>query len=176
MAAPPELQAFCDREYDRIVGSLALYCGDRDVAVELAQETLFRVSRDWHKVAGMQAPGAWAHRVAMNLANSHYRRRSAERRAVGRHRSRQTESVHRDADAADAVVVRRAVAALPRRQRSAVVLRYYLDYPLRDIAAALEISEGAVKSLLHRATTTLRAALGDDSDLPLGDEEASHVR
>ena len=80
-AAPAELIAFCEREYPRLVGSLGLYCGDRHVAEDIAHEALVRVARDWGRVRSMRSPQAWTHRVAINLANSHYRRRQAEPRA-----------------------------------------------------------------------------------------------
>ena len=75
------LRDFCTAEYPRLLGTLTLYCNDRGVAEELAQEALARACVSWPKVRGMDAPGAWIHRVAMNLANSHFRRRGAERRA-----------------------------------------------------------------------------------------------
>lgn len=164
MAAPPdELASFASRHHDRLVGTLWLYCGDRAVAEELAQEALTRVCRDWEKVRRMDAPGAWLHRVAINLANSHYRRRSAERRARARHDNRAVVDLTRvDPDAADAVAVREAVAGLPDRQRSVVVLRYFADLTVEQTAEALGISESAVKSLMHRASKQLREALGDN--------------
>lgn len=160
---PPELEEFSARYHGRLVGALWLYCGDRDVAEELAQETLVRVCRDWEQVAQMAAPGAWAHRVAINLANSHYRRRGAARRATTKIQS-DALGHHTDPDGADQVAVRRAVATLNRKQRSVVVLRYYADLSLQEIADSLGLSLSAVKSLHHRATKALQSALGDDAD------------
>lgn len=158
MAAEDEdaLDAFCRREHPRLVGALSLYCGDAAVAEEIAQEALVRVCRRWPEVAQMTAPGAWAHRVAINLANSAYRRRRAEREAQ---RRRAVAASALDPDHATAVAVRQAVALLPRRQRAALVLRHYGGYPVREVAELLGVSEGAVKQLTHRALTTLRAAL-----------------
>ncbi len=99
-----ELTVFCGIEYRRLVGMLSLYCGDRHVAEELAQETLVRVVRDWAKVRRLHAPTAWAHRAAINLANSHLRRRLAERRASQRLLLRTTQ-IHHDPDIPTAVGV-----------------------------------------------------------------------
>jgi RNA polymerase sigma factor (sigma-70 family) len=155
------LDAFCRREHPRLVGTLSLYCGDRAVAEELAQEALERAIRRWAEVERMDAPGAWVHRVAINLANSAYRRRRAERRARQRHGP-----AHHavDVDTAAALAVRECVAALPRRQRAALVLRHYGGCSIAETAALLDVSEGAVKQLTHRALTALRAALPDDDD------------
>lgn len=55
----------------------------------------------------------------------------------------------------------RAVAALPARQRAAVVLHYFVDLPVADIAVVLGCAPGTVKSQLHDARATLEHALGD---------------
>lgn len=147
------LVEFCRAEYPRLVGLLGLYCGDRAVAEELAQETLARAWRRWPKVRRLDRPDSWAQRVAINLANSHLRRIVAERKA----RARIGPASEQAAPAVeDVVAVRRAVAALPRRQRAAVVFHYYLDLPLSDVAERMDTSVPGVKSLLHRAVGRLR--------------------
>jgi RNA polymerase sigma factor (sigma-70 family) len=55
----------------------------------------------------------------------------------------------------------RAVAALPARQRAAVVLHYFVDLPIADVAELLGCAPGTVKSQLHDARGALEAALGD---------------
>ncbi|MGH2774808.1 MAG: RNA polymerase sigma factor [Actinomycetota bacterium] len=155
MEGSAELASFCRREYPRLVGALSLYCGDRHVAEELAQEAIARVCRDWHRVKGMDAPGAWTHRVAINLANSHLRRRAAERNARQRLAARGTE-VFDEPDTASAVALRQAVAKLPRRQRIALVYRYYLDLSVREAAELMECPDGTVKTLTARAISNLR--------------------
>jgi DNA-directed RNA polymerase specialized sigma24 family protein len=79
-----EFAAFCVEEHPRLVGALSLYCGDRAVAEELAQDALSRACRDWNKIRHLGSPGAWTHRVAINLANSYFRRAAAETRAKRR--------------------------------------------------------------------------------------------
>lgn len=148
------LAAFCAREHRRLVGSLTLHCGDPHVAAELAQEALARVCSDWRRVGQMPAPGAWLHRVAVNLASSHYRRRQAERRAVLRFGGRQVED--HGSDPAGALAVRRAVGALPLRQRTALVLRYYSDLSVEQTAEAMGCAPGTVKSLTSQALAALR--------------------
>ena len=149
-----ELAAFCRALYPRLVGLLGLYCGDRSVAEELAQETLARVWRKWPRVHHLDNPEAWAQRVAINLANSHFRRVLAERRA--RRRMPPTQRAA-EVTSDDALVLRRQVADLPRRQREAVVLHYFLDLELNEVAHRMGTSVPGVKSLLHRAFKRLRA-------------------
>src|SRR5690606_41751139 len=54
-----------------------------------------------------------------------------------------------------------AVRRLPQRQREAVVLRFYMDLPLREIAEGMGVSEGAVKTHLHRGLAALARHLGE---------------
>lgn len=120
MVDESDFDAFCAREADRLVGALSVYTGDRFLAHELAQEALVRVLERWEQVSSMQAPGAWAHRVAMNLANSFFRRRRIERRALKRKDQQEQAGAGiggGQGEVADAMVVRQAVSELPRRQR-----------------------------------------------------------
>jgi RNA polymerase sigma-70 factor (sigma-E family) len=154
-----EMAAFCRREHPRLVGALTLQTGDRAVAEELAQETLIRACQHWRKVTEMAAPRAWLHTVALNQARSWGRRRSAERRARARHDARPVE-VRDTTDTSDRLAVRAAVTALPARQRTALVLRYYADLPAAEVAAVMGCAEGTVRALTHQAITALRRCGG----------------
>lgn len=147
---------FCRRQHPLLVGALGLYVGDRHAAEDLAQETLLRACRDWATVRRCASPEAWTMRVAFNLARSRFRRAAVARRAMGRLRS--GGATDDDADPADAVAVRRAVLHLPDRQRQALVLRYYADLPVREVAALLGCPEGTVKTLTFQAIAGLRRA------------------
>ena len=163
------LVSFCQREHPRLVGALSLYVGDAAVAEELAQEALVRAMDAWPRLREMAAPGAWVHRVSMNLAKSWFRRAAAERRALRRF-PRADEKA--DPDVAAVVTVRAAVARLPDRQRRCVVMRHYLGYPLDITAATLGISEQAAASLTYRALQSLRHQMEDHPIL----EETPHAR
>jgi RNA polymerase sigma-70 factor (ECF subfamily) len=143
---------FCRELHPRLVGALALHCGDRDVAQELAQETFARVWERWSSVRTMDSPEAWAFRVGFNLAASRFRRAAAERRA----RARFGPPAEHVPDTADALAVRAAVGALPPRQRAAIVLRYFADLPVAQAAEVLGCAPGTVKSLTSQAIATLR--------------------
>lgn len=156
-----ECAEFCEREYPRLVGALRLFTGDAELARDIAQESLARACARWSQVARMEAPGAWVHRVAVNIARSGFRRRAVERRA-----QRRQESVRPDPqlDPADALAVREAVLRLPERQRLAVVLRYYAGLPVEQAAEAMRCRPGTVKALTHQGLAGLRAALADDEE------------
>ena len=61
-----------------------------------------------------------------------------------------------------ALDVHRALATLPERQREVTVLFYFLDLPVGEIARELEVTEGTVKTSLHRARVSLAAVLGEE--------------
>ena len=103
-----------------------------------------RAYERWRRVRVMERPQAWVFRVAFN-------HRKPDRRAVNA-RPVPTALVAAGGtvvDEADRLDVRDALARLPERQRTAVVLRYYADLPLADIAEVMGVATGTVKSTLH---------------------------
>jgi RNA polymerase sigma factor (sigma-70 family) len=164
-----ELAEFCHAEHRRLVGALSLYCRDRHVAEELAQDAIIRVIANWRRVRGLDSPSAWAHRVAINLANSYMRRRLAEGRATRLLYLRQALSQH-DPDTPTAIAVRAAVASLPKRERAVVVLRFFADFSVREVSQLLGYPEGTVKTLTAKALTSLRTTdlmqLHEVTDVP----------
>lgn len=157
---------FCERIRDRLVGSLTLYCGDRAVAEELAQEALARAWEQWSKVSQMASPEAWTFRTGTNLATSWFRRRAAEARANRRHAAGHadggamvdTHSADPPGAAAAAHAIRTEVSRLPPRQRAAIVARYYLGLDVAATADALGCTEGTVKAATHAAIAKLRGS------------------
>lgn len=155
--ASVELSAFCRSEYPKLASMLALYCGDRELAQDLAQETIVRVIQNWKKVSRLPAPSAWCRKVAINTANSWFRRVAANRRATRRLEGRVGRS-HDHPDSANAVAVRAAVANLPARQKAVIVLRFYADLPVEEVAQEMRCEQGTVWALTNQAIASLRKA------------------
>lgn len=164
MTGPRDAATFCDEIRGRLVQALTLYCGSRQVGEELAQEALVRAWERWPEVGAMEAPEAWTFRVGMNLANSAFRRRLAERRALAR--TGGPVAASSDPDVAGATAVREAVAALPPRQRAVIIARYFLDQSVDDTAALLGCAAGTVKATTSQALAALRTRGLIDDVLP----------
>lgn len=141
---------FFRRELRPLV-ALATAIAGADRAEEIAQEALLRAHREWDRIARYDRPGAWVRRVAINLATSSRRRRSAERRALERVATRrQLDAPPPDVDDFWALVRR-----LPDRQAAAVALHYVSDLSVIEIAGILGCAEGTAKAHLHKARRTL---------------------
>jgi RNA polymerase sigma-70 factor (ECF subfamily) len=144
------------------VGAVALVAGSRAVAEDAVQEALARAWERTERGEDIDSLPAWVTRTAMNLSRSAFRRLRAELRA----RERPAASAP-TAEAAGAEVradLARALAALPRRQREVVGLHYHLGLPVGEVAGTLGVSEGTVKTSLHRARRALARALRPDED------------
>ena len=161
-----ELEAFCHAEHPRLVRLLSLHCGDVETARDLAQETLVKVCLHWRKVRTMDSPHAWVTRVALNLATTHHRRTAVRRRRAADVESDADLGRATSAAEADGWIVRAAVASLPERQRTAVILRYFLDLTVEQSADVMEVSPSAVKKLTARGVDRLRVLLAIDLEVP----------
>ena len=162
--------AFCRAAHPRVVGALSHLCGDAAVAEELAQEALIRAHQRWSRVRRLASPEGWTVHVGANLARSHLRRRAVARRLRPGQLDPQL-GAHHDPDGAEAVAVRRAVAALPHVQREAVVLRHVLGLTPAETAEVVGASAATVRKRCERGLTSLRVALdGDPASSPTDQE------
>ncbi len=144
---------------------------DEQAAYDLAQETFLRAWRRFDQIRAYERPGGWLFRVATHLALNHLRSRatslgaaiSLDSAGVGNHALTSSDAnVDPGAHVADLDTVRRALMALPSRQRAALVMREIYGLSCSQIAAALGVSNGAAKTLLWRARDELRARYAEE--------------
>jgi RNA polymerase sigma factor (sigma-70 family) len=152
------IRSFVSSEYPRVVAVVGHATGDPNAAEDAVQDALLKVLADGHRPDRL---GAWVTVVAMNGVRGSQRRSKAERRATDRMGT--PAPADPASRTADRVSVLAAVDALPEGQRTAVLLHYYLDSSVVDIAAAMGVSEGTVKTHLHRGRAALAEALGESS-------------
>jgi RNA polymerase sigma-70 factor (ECF subfamily) len=160
MSANTGFEEIFRREYPRVLRTVALIVLDAEVAAEVTQEAFVQLHLKWPRVAEYERPGAWVRRVAIRKA-VRGRRRSVD--------GAKLEDLARRADHAEDteldIDVVRAVASLPPQQRAAVVLRYYGDLPIADVAAALGCAEPTARVHLHRARARLAELLRIDEEV-----------
>jgi RNA polymerase sigma-70 factor (ECF subfamily) len=152
----PGFDAFYRDERARLFRALALTLGNSDLAAEAVDEAMVRAYQRWNRVSSYDNPSGWVYRVGLNWGISRARR--AVRRPL-----LHTSLVTAGPDVPDTELAA-AVAALPPRHRAVVVLRFDLDWSLEQIATALNVPTGTVKSRLHRALAVLRENLEDDRE------------
>jgi RNA polymerase sigma-70 factor (ECF subfamily) len=153
-----ELEGIYRAEYGNLVRSLTLLAGSREVAADAVQDAFVTAGVRWREVSTMVHPVGWIRTVAARKLLDGHRRSARWRRLVpviGRRADHP--------DEAEVVATDQALTAalehLPRRQRAAVVLHYLADWPVADVAAALGVAPGTVKSTLSDARAALRAQL-----------------
>lgn len=152
----PNFDDFVKAEFTSVLALAVAALGNRDDALDVAQETMARTFDHWADVATMDRPGAWSRRVALNLVTDTLRRRTRQHRLERRLRAQPAPTTTgAQVDAWDRTFWNEVVA-LPVRQRDAILLHYVEDLAVADIAAVLEVPEGTVKSDLSRARSRLR--------------------
>jgi len=137
----------------------------RDVATaeEIVQDAFVAVHDRWSRLRDPDKALAYLRQAVVNRSRSALRHRTV----VAKHAARETVQPNgAPADAPVLAAARRAAVldamrSLPERQREVLALRYYLDLSEAEIAEALGISRGAVKSHASRGSAALRTLLGD---------------
>ena len=157
---PVTYEEFADSRLGALLRYAVMLTGDQHTAQDLVQETMVRVQLNWRRVAASDSPDGYVRKMLTNQFID-LRRGSWLRRVLLRAEPDPVRAVpidHAD-DTAERDRVWGMLAKLPRRQRAALVLRYYEDLPDAEIAEALGCAVGTVRSSISRALATLRADL-----------------
>jgi RNA polymerase sigma-70 factor (ECF subfamily) len=151
-------------EHGSIVRTAFLVTGDRETAREVAQEAFAELYVRWTKVSAYDRPGAWLRRVAIRKA-VRARRRGARRVELeaGAHDRRAPAGGADDAGDTGLDVLA-SLQELSPAQRAAVVLHYFDDLPVTEVAEALGCKPATASVHLHRARTRLAELLGEQPD------------
>lgn len=147
-----------------LVGLARLLLDDPGQAEEVVQEAFVRTYASWRRVRNQDDPLSYVRRAVVNLARGDLRRRRVERRERFERVVNAPSAESTVVEQARDLEVAAAVQALPRRQRECVVLRFYSDCAVAEIAETLGISDGSVKQHLHRAMAALGETLHEGDD------------
>ena len=142
-----DLLAHLYREHhDRLVKLAYLMTGSNAIAEELVQDAFVRAHG---KLDRSRNPAAYLRTAVVNQCRSHLRRRSLERsKPVEPPRPEQPAEIDEMWD---------ALSRISPKRRAALVLRFYEDLPINEIAAVLCCRPGTVKSMIHRGLRELRS-------------------
>lgn len=155
---------FLQHDYQRLVAGLALVARSQAAAEDAVQEALARAWEQVLRGKQVQSLRGFVAVAATNLLRSRFRRLLVEQRARQRLGEQlngaSPQSAAQLATADLRVDLARALQALPRRQREAVVLHYFADLSIQDIALALHARPNTAKGLLHRGRRSLLRILG----------------
>jgi len=136
-----------------------LLTGDARLAEDLVQDAFVRLAGRMLHLRSPDGFHAYLRITVVNLVRSHRRRKSVESRYL----ERQTAPIAVEPpDLAERVELRSALMALPIRQRTAIVLRFYEDLSDAQTAEVMRCRRAAVKSLVARGMVTLRGSVRKD--------------
>jgi RNA polymerase sigma-70 factor (sigma-E family) len=162
-AASREFERFVAEASDPLLRTGFLMTGNAKDAEDLVQETLLRVARRWSRVRSMDHPAAYARRILINLVLHDADHRVRQRTELQPHEGaaeladKNAARALREVD--DQAEFRWALAWLPARQRAVLVLRYWSDLPVAEVADILDCTEGTVTSTASRAAARLAEIL-----------------
>jgi RNA polymerase sigma-70 factor (sigma-E family) len=160
-----EFEEFARARTPQLYRSAWMLCGDAHRAEDLVQDTLAKVFVRWHRPlgGGIDNPAAYAHTALVRTYISAQRRRSTHERPT-EHLPEASAEVRELSGAATRLALAASLDLLAPLDRAVLVLRYLDDTSVADTAAALGVSDQAVRNRTLRALDRLRAVLGSALD------------
>jgi RNA polymerase sigma-70 factor (ECF subfamily) len=161
------LQELMTRHEKKLYNFLARYTGDSHLGEDLFQDTFVRVMEKRAKFDPGKGFRSWLYAIAANLARDACRRRevrSRDLRGSVDAASRQPPTPDEEASKNEEVaIVRKVLDELPGDARAIVLLHFYQGLRYREIAEALEVPIGTVKSRMHWAVDKLARVWSEGS-------------
>jgi RNA polymerase sigma-70 factor (sigma-E family) len=146
-------------QYRALVRLATLLLRDAGAAEEIVQDSFIAMHGSWRRLRDHDRALAYLRQAVVNRSRSALRHRTVEQRHAPAPLPDHASAEHGALEALEREEVIRALHRLPRRQREVLVLRYYVDLSEAQIADAIGISRGAVKSHASRGMATLRLNL-----------------
>lgn len=153
------LTALYTAHYRSLVRLAALLLDDVGTSEEIVQDAYVKMHAAWHRIREPEAAIGYLRTTVVNLSRSRMRHRQVVQKHAPKPMPDAPSAEQGALDRLERDRVVRALHRLPARQRECLVLRYYGDLSEAQIAEAMGISTGAVKSHASRGVAALRAAL-----------------
>jgi RNA polymerase sigma-70 factor (sigma-E family) len=154
--------AFVRQHGQRLCRAAFLLAGDRHLAEDLVQTALAKVAGRWERIVATGDPLPYVRTVVVRTAIAWRRRRWHGEVPTSPMPEPSPTETERTVDGRDRL--HRALLLVPRRQRAALVLRFYEDLSEADTATVMGCSVGTVKSQTAKGLARLRALLADESN------------
>jgi len=160
-----------DGSFDRCYEIARRILGESHLAQDATQQAMLSIWRDLPKLRDAARFEAWSYRIVVNACYAEAKR---ARRALPDTRANDLGTVTTDeyGTVIDRDQIERAFSRQKLEHRAVLVLRYYLDMPIEEVATTLDIPIGTAKSRIHHALKGMRAALDADSRPPSGGSPA----
>jgi RNA polymerase sigma-70 factor (ECF subfamily) len=158
----PDLDALVATHGRQVARLVARLVDRREDVEDLVQETFLAALTHWRAFRGECRPSTWLARIAVNRCRSHHRWRRVRRwLPLPSDRANDPATATGPAEATETEEeIRRAVRALPGKYREAIVLRYFEELPVDEMAEVLRLSRTTVEKRLSRARQRLKDMLG----------------
>jgi RNA polymerase sigma-70 factor (ECF subfamily) len=160
----------------KIINFCYRFCGDKAMAEELAQEVFLRVYKAAHRYKPEAKFSTWLFRIATNVCLNETRKyryhvvteamdaffqteTGTMKQEIEDKKSQHPQDLMEKKD--DDILLQQAMKSLPKKQRTALLLKTYNDFSYKEIGEQMKQSENAVKSLIHRARQTLAKSVND---------------
>jgi RNA polymerase sigma-70 factor (sigma-E family) len=149
--------------YRALVRLAVLLVRDTPTAEEVVQDSFMAMHGGWQRLRDAENALAYLRQAVLNRSRSVLRHRSVVDKNLQKASPDMPSAEHGALAQLERSAVVNALRKLPERQREAIVLRYYADFSEAEIASAMKISRGAVKSHTSRGMASLRAELEQES-------------
>jgi RNA polymerase sigma-70 factor (sigma-E family) len=165
-AAADPLADLHRQHYRSLVRLGVVMTGDPARSEEIVQDAFVKLQLKWGGLRRLDRAPAYLYSAVLNGARSDLRRQAVRDRHAARGAAAPAqatpEGLTEDHAEHDRVVA--ALRTLPSRQREALALRYYLELSETEIAAAMGVSGGSVKTHIHRGLASLASLLGEEPE------------
>lgn len=155
-ASTADFDAYFRTQYPLLVSELDYILGDTDLARDVAQDAFIRQYVSWSQLSRYDKPGAWVRRVALRIA---FKTRRRMFRTVPLEST--PEQVAPGTNSERVMDVRQAILRLTKAQRAVVVLHYYRDLPVTEVAKIVGAKEATIKVHLFNARARLAQLLAN---------------
>jgi len=157
-----EFRRYVVERSERLRGFAYLCCGDWQQAEDVVQTALIRLYGAWHR-AKKDSIEPYVRRIIVNALIDERRLAWFRRVRVGGDGTPEVPVPGREGQTESRIVLVEALLRLPKRQRAAVVLRFWEDLPVEQTAKIMGCSTGSVKNLTMRGLSTLRGLVTEEA-------------